>query len=29
MKVAGEWLGQGMEQLGLESTVNEAAFFAL
>jgi hypothetical protein len=29
MKVAGEWLGQGAEQLGLQGTVNEAAFFAL
>jgi hypothetical protein len=29
MKVAGEWFGQGAEQLGLQGTANEAAFFAL
>jgi len=29
MKVAGEWLGQGAAKLGLEGTVNEAAFLAL
>jgi hypothetical protein len=29
MKVVGEWLGQGVEQLGLQRTDNEAAFLAL
>jgi conjugative relaxase-like TrwC/TraI family protein len=29
MKVAGEWLGQGAEKLGLQGAVNEAAFLAL
>jgi conjugative relaxase-like TrwC/TraI family protein len=29
MKVAGEWFGQGAEKLGLQGTVNEAAFLAL
>lgn len=29
MKVAGEWLGLGAAKLGLEGTVNEAAFLAL
>lgn len=29
LKVAGEWLGQGATKLGLEGTVDEAAFLAL
>ena len=28
-KIAGEWLGEGAEQLGLSGAVNEAAFLAL
>jgi len=28
-KIAGEWLGQGAQKLGLTGTVNEAAFLAL